>query len=79
MAMKPLKKLQIANGDMPMYVLYEQAVYWESLRAHYFAQHDNLEAAMDATARAAHYQAALEAIPERGHVYIAPQMQRGWG
>ena len=74
--MKPLKKLQILNGDLPAYAVYEQAVHWESLRAHYHTTHANLVSAADATARAAHYTAVLESFPERGHLYAAPQGQR---
>jgi hypothetical protein len=76
--MKSPTLLKIANGDFKVSELYAQAVAWESLRASYFTARNQPEAAMDATARAAHYQAALDAMPERAHRYAPPQSDRRW-
>lgn len=64
------------SSDTPLHELYRQGIAWEQLRASYWARRGNAELVMDATARAQHYAAKYEALPETSHLYSAPQAFR---
>lgn len=68
--------LKLLGGDTPLWELRNQGYHWESLRADYYTRIGALELAMDATAKAEHHRSSLEAMPEFGHRYTAPQLTR---
>lgn len=65
-----------SSSDTPLTLLYEQGIAYETFRAAYWSFRGDAERMMDATTRAAHYQAAWEAIPENAHRYLPPQSFR---
>lgn len=64
----PITNLKAFCGDLQLVDIYRQAVAWEELRCAYFTKHNRTDEAAEAAARAAHYEAAYDALPERGHI-----------
>jgi hypothetical protein len=62
-----------STPDAPLTLLYEQGIAYETFRAAYWSVRGNAERMMDATARAAHYQAAWESLDCNAHRYLPPQ------
>lgn len=52
---KSMKDLGIANGKAPVAELLHQAMFWETLRAYYWAQRGNKDMAVEAEAAATEY------------------------
>lgn len=67
--MKAPKKLLSAKNDGNIVTTYEQAIYWERLRAHYFRQHNRSRLAEVAEYYADTYCQYYNALPERLHVF----------
>jgi hypothetical protein len=64
----PITNLKAFCGDLQLIEIYRQAVAWEEMRVAYYTKCNNTAKAMEAAARAAHYEAAYDALPERGHI-----------
>jgi hypothetical protein len=67
--------LKRIGGDTPLWVLLDQAVRWETLRSEYWTAAGRLGEAMDAAANAQRHREALDAMPQVGHRYNAPQVR----
>jgi hypothetical protein len=64
----PITNLKAFCGDLSLVDIYRQAIAWEELRVVYFTKYNITDKAMQAAARAQHYEAAYDALPERGHI-----------